>query len=69
MTYEYQFNLRGVSCGGCIRAIEARFAACGAIDWAQFDLQSKTLVVRTAVCSDAVIDLIRDAGYNATLEE
>jgi copper chaperone CopZ len=69
MTQEYQFNLRGVSCGGCVRTIETRFALSGEVDSAEFDLARKTVFVRTAASSDVIIDLIQDAGYNATLEE
>ncbi|ANG63724.1 hypothetical protein A8C75_15370 [Marinobacterium aestuarii] len=69
MTHEYHFNLVGVSCGGCVKTIETRFAASGEVASAEFDLASKTVIVRTAASSEAIIDLIQDAGYNARLEE
>ena len=69
MTQEYRFNLRGVSCGGCVRTLETRFALSGEVASAAFDLASKTVTVRTAAGSDLILDLIQDAGYNATLEE
>ncbi|MCP8688601.1 heavy-metal-associated domain-containing protein [Marinobacterium sedimentorum] len=68
MTHEYKFNLVGVSCGGCIRTIETRFAASAEVESAEFDLPSKSVTVRTAASSDLIIDLIQDAGYNARLE-
>jgi copper chaperone CopZ len=69
MTHEYKFNLVGVSCGGCVRTIETRFEASAEVDSAEFDLASKSVIVRTAASSDVIIDLIQDAGYNARLEE
>ena len=67
MTHEYQFNLQGVSCGGCIKAIETRLEASGQVALAQFDLPNRTVVIKSAASADEIIQLIRDAGYDATL--
>ncbi len=68
MTHEYHFNLQGVSCGGCIKAIETRLETSGQVASAQFDLPTRTVVINSAASADEIIQLIRDAGYDASIQ-
>ncbi len=69
MPHRYHLQLLGVSCAGCVRAIEDRFKASGNVASATFDLPGRTVVVHSNASRGAIIELIRDAGYDASPEE
>jgi copper chaperone CopZ len=63
-----RFRVTGMKCAGCIaRGREALAKLAGVTD-AEFDLATGTAVISGSVEPQAVIRVLSDAGYGATVE-
>jgi copper chaperone CopZ len=63
---ELVYNVPGISCGHCTRAIEEEVALVVGVESVSADVDSKRVVVRGADLDDAAIRAaIDEAGYDA----
>ncbi|WP_299596932.1 heavy metal translocating P-type ATPase [uncultured Microbulbifer sp.] len=61
------FRLRGVSCAGCVRKIEAALSDVAGVEEARVNLGDKTLVVDGEVAAEDCVEAVESAGYGAEL--
>ena len=64
MSSEQTLNVPDMSCGHCVRAIEAAVRALDAQATVDCDLEAKTVRVATTAPAGAVLAAIREAGYS-----
>ncbi|MBT2338264.1 MULTISPECIES: heavy-metal-associated domain-containing protein [Pseudomonas] len=57
------FNVQGMSCGHCVKAITQAVQARDPAADVQIDLGAKTVQVQSSMPADAVIEAIREEGY------
>ena len=62
----YDFNLSGLSCGGCVRKLSALFES--NVDVISFEASTTQLNIRTLLSEQQVIDLVASLGYTASKE-
>jgi copper chaperone len=61
------FNVQGMSCGHCVRAITQALQARDPAASVRVDLAAKEVGVESALSADEVISLISEEGYAVTL--
>jgi copper chaperone len=61
------FNVQGMSCGHCVRAITQALQAKDPAASVRVDLAAKEVGVESALSADEVINLISEEGYAVTL--
>ncbi|MGE8066432.1 heavy-metal-associated domain-containing protein [Pseudomonas sp. NPDC089569] len=61
------FNVEGMSCGHCVKAITAAVQAGDPAASVRVDLAAKEVGVESSLTADQVIALIRDEGYSVKL--
>ncbi|MFW0758528.1 heavy-metal-associated domain-containing protein [Pseudomonas sp. H11T01] len=61
------FNVQGMSCGHCVRAITQALQDKDPAASVQVDLAAKEVGVESALSTEEVIDLISEEGYAVTL--
>jgi copper chaperone len=61
------FNVEGMSCGHCVRAITQAVQAKDPSASVRIDLAAKEVGVESALSSDQVIAAISEEGYDAKL--
>ena len=61
------FNVQGMSCGHCVRAITQAVQAKDPSASVRIDLAAKEVGVESALSSDQVIAAISEEGYDAKL--
>ena len=61
------FNVEGMSCGHCVRAITQAVQAKDPAASVRIDLAAKEVGVESALSSDQVIAAISEEGYDAKL--
>ncbi|RKS21185.1 copper chaperone [Pseudomonas sp. WPR_5_2] len=61
------FNVEGMSCGHCVRAITQAVQAKDPAASVRVDLAAKEVGVESALSADQVIALISDEGYGVKL--
>jgi len=65
------FNVQGMTCGHCVKAIETKVRSLPGIDTVKVDLQRAVAEIAyesQAVTVDAIIKAINDEGYQASLD-
>jgi len=65
------FNVQGMTCGHCVKAIEAKVRSLPGIDTVTVDLQravAKIAYEPQAVTVDTIIKAINEEGYQASLD-
>ncbi|AEX21195.1 heavy metal translocating P-type ATPase [Vibrio sp. EJY3] len=62
----YDFNLSGLSCGGCVRKLSALLESNA--DVISFEASTTQLNIRTLLSEQQVIDLVASLGYTASKE-
>ncbi|WP_372378024.1 heavy metal translocating P-type ATPase [Vibrio natriegens] len=62
----YDFNLAGLSCGGCVRKLSALLESNA--DVISFEASTTQLNIRTLLSEQQVIDLVASLGYTASKE-
>ncbi|MDD1003495.1 MULTISPECIES: cation transporter [Pseudomonas] len=61
------FNVQGMSCGHCVKAITNAVQARDPAASVRVDLAAKEVGVESALTSDQVIEAISEEGYAVTL--
>ncbi|MEJ5061459.1 MULTISPECIES: cation transporter [unclassified Pseudomonas] len=61
------FNVEGMSCGHCVKAITQAVQAKDPAASVHIDLAAKEVGVESALTTDQVIDAINEEGYDARL--
>lgn len=61
------FEISGMTCGGCSRSIAAAIHAIDAKAKVEADVPSRRVSVETNAKENALLEAIRDAGYEAKL--
>lgn len=61
------FNVHGMSCGHCVRAITQAIQAKDPAASVQVDLGAKEVGIESRLSADEVISLISEEGYGVTL--
>ncbi|HWH90101.1 MAG TPA: cation transporter [Pseudomonas sp.] len=61
------FNVQGMSCGHCVKAITNAVQALDPAASVRVDLPAKEVGVESALSADQVIDAIREEGYEVKL--
>ncbi|WP_440879222.1 heavy metal translocating P-type ATPase [Vibrio natriegens] len=64
--HAYDFNLSGLSCGGCVRKLSALLGSNA--DVISFEASTTQLNIRTLLSEQQVIDLVASLGYTASKE-
>ena len=62
----YDFNLSGLSCGGCVKKLSALLESNA--DVISFEASTTQLTIRTLLSEQQVIDLVASLGYTASKE-
>jgi len=60
------FNVPGMSCGHCVKAITQALHAKDSKAEVEIDLGSKTVKVESVVPADTLIEAIKEEGYEAS---
>ncbi|WHS59835.1 cation transporter [Pseudomonas sp. G2-4] len=60
------FNVQGMSCGHCVKAITQAVQAKDPAAEVQVDLGAKTVQVQSALPVDAVLEAIKEEGYEVS---
>ncbi|WP_434626291.1 heavy-metal-associated domain-containing protein [Pseudomonas sp. Z1-14] len=60
------FNVQGMSCGHCVKAVTLALQAKDPDAEVKVDLGAKTVEVQSKLSSDTVIEAIREEGYEAS---
>ncbi|WP_434649049.1 heavy-metal-associated domain-containing protein [Pseudomonas sp. D1-2] len=60
------FNVRGMSCGHCVKAVTQAVQAQDPTARVQVDLGAGTVQVQSTLPQKTVIDAIREEGYEAS---
>lgn len=60
------FNVQGMSCGHCVKAITQAVQAKDPAADVQVDLGAKTVQVQSALPADAVLEAIKEEGYEVS---
>lgn len=61
------FNVQGMSCGHCVKAITQAVQAKDSAAQVQVDLSARTVQVQSSLSVDAVLQAIKEEGYEASL--
>ncbi|MDR6961032.1 copper chaperone [Pseudomonas brassicacearum] len=61
------FNVQGMSCGHCVKAITQALQAKDPAADVQVDLSAKTVQVQSSLDADAVVEAIKEEGYEVSL--
>ncbi|MCQ6260154.1 heavy-metal-associated domain-containing protein [Pseudomonas sp. Q11] len=61
------FNVQGMSCGHCVKAITQAVQARDPAADVQIDLSARTVQVQSSLSVDAVVQAIKEEGYEASL--
>ena len=61
------FNVQGMSCGHCVKAITTAVQALDPAPSVRVDLAAKEVGVESALSADQVIAAIREEGYEVKL--
>ncbi|MCP2076037.1 UNVERIFIED_ORG: copper chaperone [Pseudomonas lini] len=60
------FNVQGMSCGHCVKAITQAVRAKDPAADVQVDLGAKTVQVQSSLPADAVLEAIKEEGYEVS---
>lgn len=60
------FNVQGMSCGHCVKAITQAVKSKDPAADVQIDLGAKTVQVQSSLPADAVLAAIQEEGYEAS---
>ncbi|MGX9569740.1 heavy-metal-associated domain-containing protein [Pseudomonas viciae] len=60
------FNVQGMSCGHCVKAITQAVQAKDPAADVQVDLGAKTVQVQSSLPADAVLEAIKEEGYEVS---
>ncbi|MCJ8203438.1 cation transporter [Pseudomonas sp. RGM2987] len=60
------FNVQGMSCGHCVRAITQAVQTRDPAADVQVDLGAKTVQVQSSLPVDTLVQVIKDEGYEAS---
>ncbi|AMZ72805.1 copper chaperone [Pseudomonas sp. NFACC23-1] len=60
------FNVQGMSCGHCVKAITQALKSKDPAADVQIDLGAKTVQVQSSLPADAVLAAIKEEGYEAS---
>ncbi|PBI98952.1 Copper-exporting P-type ATPase A [Pseudomonas ogarae] len=63
----HTFNVQGMSCGHCVKAITQAVQAKDPAADVRIDLGTKTVQVQSSLPADAVVEVIKEEGYEATV--
>lgn len=61
------FNVQGMSCGHCVKAITQALQSKDPAADVQVDLSAKTVQVQSSLDADAVVEAIKEEGYEVSL--
>ncbi|ROM77805.1 copper resistance protein CopZ [Pseudomonas brassicacearum] len=61
------FNVQGMSCGHCVKAITQALQSKDPAAEVQVDLSAKTVQVQSSLDADAVVEAIKEEGYEVSL--
>lgn len=64
---ETVFNVSNVKCGGCVNRCETALKKLPSFESAQFDISANTVAVRGYLDPQAVIEVLTQAGYPASV--
>jgi Cu+-exporting ATPase len=65
MAHDIRLSIAGMSCAGCVSAVEKALAGVPGVESAQVDLGERTATVEGMAAVDALLAAIRHAGYDA----
>ncbi|WP_260958764.1 heavy-metal-associated domain-containing protein [Pseudomonas citri] len=60
------FNVQGMSCGHCVKAITQAVQARDSAAQVQVDLGARTVQVQSSLAPDAVVEIIKEEGYEVS---
>jgi copper chaperone len=66
---EYTLLAPNISCGGCANAVTSAILNEDALAVVEINVDSKVLKVRTELTELALLDLMKNTGYPATLKK
>ncbi|WP_339478565.1 MULTISPECIES: heavy-metal-associated domain-containing protein [unclassified Pseudomonas] len=61
------FNVQGMSCGHCVKAITQAVQAKDPAADVRVDLGTRTVQVQSSLPADAVVEAIKEEGYEASV--
>ncbi|WP_434704860.1 heavy-metal-associated domain-containing protein [Pseudomonas sp. Z1-12] len=61
------FNVEGMSCGHCVKAITEAVQAKDPAAAVRVDLRTKTVQVQSSLPADAVVAAIKEEGYGTSV--
>ncbi|RIA95147.1 heavy metal-associated domain-containing protein [Glomus cerebriforme] len=67
-TQTYTFEVNPMTCGGCTKSVEKALNNLGGVDDITFDLEKKTVVLKTAKSTEEIIAAIGKVGKTAELK-
>jgi copper chaperone len=65
---EYTLLAPNISCGGCANAVTRAIVAADALAVVEVNVDSKVLKVKTELTDSALLGLMKNTGYPATLK-
>ncbi|RGB44109.1 heavy metal-associated domain-containing protein [Rhizophagus diaphanus] len=65
----YTFEVEPMTCSGCTKAVEKALNNLGGMESINFDLEKKTVVVKTAKSPNEIIEAIKKTGKTAKIPE
>ena len=60
------FNVQGMSCGHCVKAITQAVQTRDPAAQVQVDLGARTVQVQSSLSTDAVAEIIKEEGYEVS---
>lgn len=66
----FQFNVQGMTCGHCVKAVTEALEDVVGVQSARVDLDSARaeVVAKKGVASEALVAAVEEAGYEANLD-
>ncbi len=63
-----KLDIRGMTCGSCVRSVERALSSITDLTIKHLDKTGALVEVDDSVAGDALIDVIRGAGFDATVD-
>ena len=63
-----KFNVEGMTCGHCQKAVKEALEGIPGVDRAEVDLDQGTALVHGSADAQVLISAVEDEGYTATLD-
>ncbi len=61
---QHEISVTGMTCASCAKVVESTVRAVPGVDGVNVSLRSKKLTVEGSAARDAIVEAVREAGYN-----